>query len=43
MLASRWSDHPLITQMIIAFIGAALLLLVVRMFGGGRSRRHVAD
>jgi len=34
--------HPLITQMIIAFIGAALLLLVVRMFGGARSRRHAA-
>jgi uncharacterized membrane protein YeaQ/YmgE (transglycosylase-associated protein family) len=34
--------HPLITQMIIAFIGAALLLLVVRMFGGSRSRRRMA-
>ena len=34
--------HPLITQMIIAFIGAVLLLLVVRMFSGGRSRRHAA-
>jgi uncharacterized membrane protein YeaQ/YmgE (transglycosylase-associated protein family) len=32
--------HPLITQMIVAFIGAALLLLIVRMFGGGRSRRR---
>jgi uncharacterized membrane protein YeaQ/YmgE (transglycosylase-associated protein family) len=34
--------HPLITQMIIAFIGAALLLLVVRMFSGSRSRRRMA-
>jgi uncharacterized membrane protein YeaQ/YmgE (transglycosylase-associated protein family) len=31
--------HPLITQMIIAFIGAALLLLIVRMVGGGARRR----
>ena len=34
--------HPLITQMIIAFIGAALLLLVVGMFSGSRSRRRMA-
>jgi uncharacterized membrane protein YeaQ/YmgE (transglycosylase-associated protein family) len=32
--------HPIISEMIIAFIGAALLLLVVRMFGGGRYRRR---
>ena len=32
--------HPLICEMIIAFIGAALLLLIVRLFGGGRSRRR---
>lgn len=31
--------HPIISAMIIAFIGAALLLLVVRMFGGGARRR----
>src|ERR1700704_4517241 len=31
--------HPIISAMIIAFIGAALLLLVVRMFAG-RSRRR---
>jgi uncharacterized membrane protein YeaQ/YmgE (transglycosylase-associated protein family) len=31
--------HPLISEMIIAFIGAALLLMVVRMFGGGARRR----
>jgi uncharacterized membrane protein YeaQ/YmgE (transglycosylase-associated protein family) len=35
--------HPLITQMIIAFIGAAILLLIVRMLGGGRARRRVAS
>jgi uncharacterized membrane protein YeaQ/YmgE (transglycosylase-associated protein family) len=32
--------HPIISAMIIAFIGAALLLLVVRMFGGSRVRRR---
>jgi uncharacterized membrane protein YeaQ/YmgE (transglycosylase-associated protein family) len=31
--------HPIISEMIIAFIGAALLLLVVRMFSGGVRRR----
>jgi uncharacterized membrane protein YeaQ/YmgE (transglycosylase-associated protein family) len=29
--------HPVLTQMLMAFIGAALLLLVVRLFSGGRS------
>ena len=33
------AGHPIIGTMIIAFIGAVLLLLVVRMFGGGRARR----
>ena len=28
--------HPLITQMLMAFIGAAILLLIVRLLGGGR-------
>ena len=32
--------HPIISAMIIAFIGAALMLLVVRMFSGNRSRRR---
>jgi uncharacterized membrane protein YeaQ/YmgE (transglycosylase-associated protein family) len=32
--------HPIISAMIIAFIGAALLLLIVRMFSGNRSRRR---
>lgn len=32
--------HPLISEMIIAFIGAALLLLIVRLLSGGRSRRR---
>ena len=31
------AGHPLITQMLMAFIGAALLLLIVRLLGGGRS------
>jgi uncharacterized membrane protein YeaQ/YmgE (transglycosylase-associated protein family) len=31
--------HPIISAMIIAFIGAAVLLLVVRMVGGGARRR----
>jgi uncharacterized membrane protein YeaQ/YmgE (transglycosylase-associated protein family) len=31
--------HPIISAMIIAFIGAAVLLLVVRLFGGGVRRR----
>jgi uncharacterized membrane protein YeaQ/YmgE (transglycosylase-associated protein family) len=32
--------HPIISTVIIAFIGAALLLLVVRLFTGSRSRRR---
>jgi uncharacterized membrane protein YeaQ/YmgE (transglycosylase-associated protein family) len=32
--------HPIISAMIIAFVGAALMLLVVRMFSGNRSRRR---
>ena len=32
--------HPIISTIIIAFIGAALLLLVVRLFTGSRSRRR---
>ena len=32
------AGHPIIGTMIIAFIGAVLLLLVVRMLGGGRKR-----
>src|ERR1700682_1581647 len=31
------AGHPLLTQMLMALIGAAILLLVVRVFGGGRS------
>jgi uncharacterized membrane protein YeaQ/YmgE (transglycosylase-associated protein family) len=30
------AGHPIISEMIMAFIGAAILLLVVRMLGGGR-------
>jgi uncharacterized membrane protein YeaQ/YmgE (transglycosylase-associated protein family) len=29
------AGHPLITQMLMAFIGAAVLLLIVRLVGGG--------
>ncbi len=32
--------HPVISEMIIAFIGAAILLLVVRVFGGAGARRR---
>jgi uncharacterized membrane protein YeaQ/YmgE (transglycosylase-associated protein family) len=32
--------HPIISAMIIAFIGAAILLLVVRMFSGSGVRRR---
>ena len=32
--------HPIISAMIVAFIGAALLLLVVRMFAGSGVRRR---
>ncbi|HEY1420557.1 MAG TPA: GlsB/YeaQ/YmgE family stress response membrane protein [Candidatus Dormibacteraeota bacterium] len=31
------AGHPLITQMIMAFIGAAILLIIVRLLGGRRS------
>ncbi|MEA2644364.1 MAG: hypothetical protein QOG08_1390 [Chloroflexota bacterium] len=32
--------HPIISAMIVAFIGAAVLLLVVRLFTGGTSRKR---
>jgi uncharacterized membrane protein YeaQ/YmgE (transglycosylase-associated protein family) len=32
--------HPIISAMIMAFIGAAILLLIVRLFAGGRYRRR---
>lgn len=31
--------HPIISQIIIAFIGAVILLLLLRLVGGGRRRR----
>lgn len=31
------AGHPLIAQMIMAFIGAAILLIIVRILGGRRS------
>jgi uncharacterized membrane protein YeaQ/YmgE (transglycosylase-associated protein family) len=33
--------HPVISAIIVAFLGAMLLLLVLRMFGLGRRRRPV--
>ncbi len=30
------AGHPVLTEMLMAFIGAAILLLIVRLFGGGR-------
>ncbi len=32
--------HPILTEIIMAFIGAAVLLLIVRLLGGGRYRRR---
>ncbi len=34
------AGHPIISEMIMAFIGAAILLLVVRLLGGGRRRYY---
>lgn len=34
------SGHPIISEMVMAFIGAAILLLIVRLFGGLGSRRR---
>jgi hypothetical protein len=32
--------HPIISEMVVAFAGAVLLLLVVRLFSGGGARRR---
>ena len=32
--------HPIVTAMIMAFIGAAILLLIVRLFAGRGARRR---
>jgi uncharacterized membrane protein YeaQ/YmgE (transglycosylase-associated protein family) len=32
--------HPIISEMVVAFAGAVLLLLVVRLVSGGRTRGH---
>src|SRR5438128_10679592 len=32
--------HPIISEMIVAFAGAVLMLLVVRLFGGAVTRRR---
>lgn len=34
------AGHPIITEMIMAFIGAAILLLIVRLFAGRGYRRR---
>jgi uncharacterized membrane protein YeaQ/YmgE (transglycosylase-associated protein family) len=34
--------HPIISEMVIAFIGAALLLIIVRILGMGRGTRRRA-
>ncbi|HKW72815.1 MAG TPA: GlsB/YeaQ/YmgE family stress response membrane protein [Candidatus Dormibacteraeota bacterium] len=34
------AGHPIISAMIMAFIGAAILLLIVRLFAGGGLRRR---
>lgn len=43
--AFRWSivivGHPIVSAMIVAFIGAVILLLIVRIFGMGRGRRRL--
>ncbi len=31
------AGHPVLTEMIMAFIGAAILLVIVRLLGGGRA------
>src|SRR5579862_8745128 len=36
------AGHPIITEMIMAFIGAVILLLIVRLFSGGRGYRRRA-
>jgi uncharacterized membrane protein YeaQ/YmgE (transglycosylase-associated protein family) len=33
------AGHPIISEMIVAFIGAAVVLVIVRMLGGGKHRR----
>jgi uncharacterized membrane protein YeaQ/YmgE (transglycosylase-associated protein family) len=34
--------HPIISEMIVAFAGAVILLLIVRMFGGAGTRRRAS-
>ena len=34
------SGHPIITEMVVAFVGAVILLFVLRMFGFGRGAKH---
>jgi uncharacterized membrane protein YeaQ/YmgE (transglycosylase-associated protein family) len=34
--------HPIISEMIVAFAGAVLLLMIVRLFGGAGTRRRAS-
>ena len=34
------AGHPIITEMVMAFIGAAILLVIVRLLAGGGFRRR---
>jgi uncharacterized membrane protein YeaQ/YmgE (transglycosylase-associated protein family) len=36
----RIVGHPIISEMIVAFAGAVILLLIVRLFGGAGTRRR---
>jgi uncharacterized membrane protein YeaQ/YmgE (transglycosylase-associated protein family) len=36
------AGHPIITEILMAFIGAAILLIIVRLLGGGRGYRRRA-
>ena len=38
--STAMAGHPIITAMIMAFIGAAILLLIVRLFAGRGYRRR---
>ena len=35
------AGHPIISEILIAFVGAVILLALVRMFGGARGRRRI--
>jgi uncharacterized membrane protein YeaQ/YmgE (transglycosylase-associated protein family) len=37
------AGHPIITEMVVAFVGAVILLLVVRLVSGGGRKQHRAS